>query len=87
MSPSTLSALADKAEKERIGPALSRKAAPGSKNVSTEMFDHPARWIPLKSRNPKSRASYYLAKASTVFEALTVFVARDEKRQIRQLAR
>ena len=69
-----------------IGPALSRKAAPGSKNVSTAMYDHPARWIPLKSRNPKSSAPYYLAKASSVFEALTVFVARDEKRQIRQLA-
>jgi hypothetical protein len=69
-----------------IGPTLSRKAAPGGKNVSTEMYDHPARWIPLKSRNPKSGALYYLAKASTVFEALTVFVARDDKRQIHQLA-
>jgi hypothetical protein len=70
----------------RTGAALSRKATPGSKNVSTEMFDHPARWIPLKTRNPKSGAAYYLAKAVSVFEALTVFVVRDEKRQIRQLA-
>jgi hypothetical protein len=50
------------------------------------MYDHPARWFPLISQNPKSRAPYYVAKAVNVFEALTVFVARDEKRQIRQLA-
>jgi hypothetical protein len=70
-----------------IYPAYSRaRAIPGAKHVAVEMYDHPARWVPLRIKNPKTKVDNFLVRGARIFEALTVFVVLDESRKIHQLA-